>query len=132
MSPLIQPDLSTAIDMGPIEAGTYPAEIKNVEAKLSKKQNPMLELDIDVTVKSGEKPRSRKAFLVITGEGAYNFGQLLRATHFDDLAEKYATPGGEKPPFDSDQLKGQKLNVIIDHQIYNGEKRDFIKSFLRA
>lgn len=128
--PLIQPDLSTAIDMGPIDPNTYPAEIKKVEYKMSKKNNPMLELDVDVEVNG--KPRTRKAFLVITGEGAYNFGQLLRACHFDQLAEAYSQPGGEKPAFDTDQLQGQKVNVVIDHQVFNGEKRDFIKSFLRA
>lgn len=133
MSPLIQPDLSDADSFGPIEPGTYQAKIESVEAKQSGKGNPMIVPKFVIDVEG--KPRKRNSYLVITGEGAYGFSQLLRACHFDDLAAKYgdrSTPLGEKPPFNTDDLIGQELQVVIDTQIYNGEKRDTIKNYLRA
>src|ERR1051325_155613 len=42
MSPIINPDTSSAVDMSPIEPGTYPAKCTNVEFGLSKKGNPMI------------------------------------------------------------------------------------------
>lgn len=132
MSPLIQPDLSDADAFGPIEPGTYPAKIESVEAKQSNKGNPMIVPKFVINVEG--KDRKRNAYLVIQGEGAYGFSQLLRACHFDQLADIYgnrSVPLNEKPPFNTDDLVGQELQVVIDTQIYNGEKRDQIKNYLR-
>lgn len=133
MSPLIKPDLSDADSFGPIEPGTYDAKIESVEYKQSGKGNPMIVPKFVVTVDG--KQRKRNAYLVIVGEGAYGFSQLLRACHFDELAAAYgdrSMPLDQKPEFNTDDLVGQELQVIIDHQIYNGEKRDQIKNYLRA
>lgn len=132
MSPLIKPDLSDADSFGPIEPGTYPAKIESVEAKSSGKGNPMIVPKFAIEVDG--KTRKRNAYLVIVGEGAYGFSQLLRACHFDDIANKYADKSialADKPEFNTDDLQGQELMVVIDHQIYNGEKRDTIKNYLR-
>ena len=117
--------------MSPIEPGTYPAKCTNVEFGLSKKGNPMITPTIEVIVNG--KARTRKAFLVTSGEGAMGFDQLLRACGFEDLADKYRDPSVQpKPDFDTDQLIGQEFEVVIDQQLYEGQKRDFIQTYLKG
>lgn len=129
--PIVNPDTSNISDQGPIDAGTYSAKITEVEYKTSKSSgNPMIVPKIAVMVDG--KARPRQAYLVITGEGAYGFDQLLRATGFDDVADKYKAKGGEKPDFDTDDLIGQEFMVVIEADTYNGQLRDKIKSFLKA
>jgi len=133
MSPLIKPDLTDADSFGPIEPGTYPAKIESVEFKQSGKGNPMIVPKFAIAV--GDKVRKRNSYLVIAGEGAYGFSQLLRATHFDELAQAYGDKSislADKPEFNTDDLIGQELMVVLDHQLYNGEMRDTIKNYLRA
>ena len=127
--PLIQPDTSQAGDFGPIPPNTYPAKINDVEVTTSKSGgNPMIVAHMEVMVDG--KPRTRKAYLVITGEGAYGFDQLLRATGFEKEADAYKE--GKGAAFDSDLLKGQSLNVVIESDTYNNQLRDKIQSFLKA
>lgn len=131
--PIIKPDTSNAVSMENIEEGTYPAQIESVEFKTSGKGNPMIVPSFNITV--GGNVRKRKAYLVINGEGAYGFEQLLRACHFDELADAYgdkSIAAADKPDFNTDDLVGQTLNVIIGHQLYNGEMRDYVKSYLKA
>lgn len=130
--PIIQPDTSGAIDMGPIEPGTYPAKIVDVPFQMSAKNNPMIVPKFEINV-DGKKPRVRQAFLVISGPGSFNFDQLLRACHFDELADKYKDPNVANPDFDTDQLVGQELQVIIDSRLdEKNNLRDDIKGFLKA
>lgn len=132
MSPLIKPDLTDADSFGPIEPGTYPAKIEQVDYKTSGKGNPMIVPKFAIEVNG--KVRKRNAYLVIVGEGAYGFSQLLRAAHFDELAQAYgdkSIPLDQKPEFNTDDLVGQEVMVVIDHQLYNGEMRDTIKNYLR-
>lgn len=129
--PIINPDTSNISDQGAIDPGTYPAKITEVEYKTSKSSgNPMIVPKFAVTVDGKERPRS--AFLVITGEGAYGFDQLLRACGFDEMADKYKAKDGDKPDFDTDELIGQELMVVIESDTYNGQLRDKIKSYLKA
>lgn len=134
MSPLIKPDLSNASDFTNLDPNTYPAKIVGCEYQMSKKENPMIVPEFEITVPGTDKRAKRKAYLVISGEGAYGFGQLLRATNFDQLAAAYSNkeiPLSEKPEFNTDDLIGQELNVVIDHQMYNGQPRDYIKTYLK-
>lgn len=129
--PIVNPDTSNAAGMEPIEPGTYPARITEVDYKTSKSSgNPMIVPKFVITVDG--KERTRQAYLVITGEGAFNFDQLLRACGFEDLADQFKSKDGPKPDFDTDDLIGQELNVVIESDVYNGALRDKIKSFLRA
>lgn len=128
--PLINPDTSQALEMGAIEPGTYPGKITAVDYGKSKSGNNMITVSIEVMVEG--KPRPRKAYHVISGEGSYGFDQLLRATGFADLADAYKDPTQENPPFDTDSLLGQEFMVVVDSQIYNGEKRDQIKTYLKS
>ncbi len=131
--PLIKPDTSQAQEMTNIDPGTYPAKVLNCDFQNSKQGNPMIVPNFEIQV--GDATKKRKAFLVINGEGAYGFGQLLRACHFDELADVYANksvPLAEKPDFNTDDLVGQELMVVIDHQMYQGQPRDYIKTYLRA
>jgi len=128
--PVIQPDTSAAQSMEAIEPGTYFAKIISCEFKVSKQGNPMIVPKFDITVDG--KPRSRQSYLVVTGEGAFGFDQLLRACGFQQLADQYRDPNQPNPPFDTDSLVGQELNVTISTEIYNGEKRDAIKGYLKA
>lgn len=132
MSPIINPDTSNMTDMGPIAAGTYPAEITKVDYETSKSSgNPMIVPTFGVEVDG--KARPRKAYLVISGEGAYGFDQLLRSCGFHQLADQYKDKSvNPKPDFDTDALIGQRVNVVIEPDTYNGQLRDRIKSFLPA
>lgn len=129
--PIITPDTSNISEQTPIDAGTYPAKITAVDYKTSKSSgNPMIVPTFEVSVEGKARPRS--AYLVITGEGAYGFDQLLRACGFEEMADKYKQKGGEKPDFDTDELIGQELMVVIESDTYNGQLRDKIKSYLKA
>ena len=128
--PIIQPDTSLAQDMGAIEPGTYPGKILEVEYKTSSKGSPMIVPKVEVNV--GGKMRTRTAYVVVTGAGAYGFDQLLRACGFEDIADQYRDPSQANPPFDTDQLIGQEVQVRIDNELYNGNMRDSIKSWAKA
>lgn len=127
--PLINPDTSEA--SGAIEAGTYPAKITKVETGTSKSSgNPMIIVHLDVTVNGKVRPRT--TYCVITGEGAFGFDQLLRATGFESVADQYKQKNGEKPAFNTDDLEGQELNVVVEPDTYNGQLRDRVQSYLKA
>lgn len=129
--PIITPDTSSQLEFKPLDPGTYPARIAAVEYGLSKSSgNPMLTVNVELNVEGRTVPR--KAFLVITGEGSYGFDQLLRACRMDQLADAYKDKSAEKPPFDTDELVGQEVSVIVEHETYNNQLRDRIKAFLRA
>lgn len=125
--PIINPDL-TEVTSGVIEPGTYKAKIDAVEFKTAKSSgNPMIVVDFSVHVKDLEY--TRKAYLVITGAGAFNFEQLLRATHFDEVADKLKA--GEKIDFNTDDLVGQELNVVVEADSYNGQLTDKVRSYIK-
>lgn len=127
--PLISPDTSQAADFGPIEPGTYPAKITEVESTTSKSSgNPMIVVHLDINVNG--KSRIRKAYLVITGEGAYGLDQLLRAVGFESDADNFKN--GKGGSFDTDNLVGQDVNVVIESDTYQGQMRDRVQSFLKA
>src|SRR5687768_6997978 len=129
--PLINPDTSAASEQSAIPPNTYKAKIVDVAFEHAKSSgNPMIVPKFEVDVEGKKRPR--KAYLVITGEGAYGFDQLLRATGFDEVADKYKAKEGDKPEFNTDDLIGQELNVVIEADTYNGQLRDKIKSFLKA
>jgi len=128
MSPVIQPDTSEAEDLTPIEPGTYKARIVSGASQLSaEKKQPMFVPTFKITVDG--KERTRKAYIPVTGAGAFGFDQILRAVGEVELAEKFkANPG--QVPFDTDMLNNRELNVVIGTQIYNGQPRDLIQSYL--
>jgi len=128
--PMIQPDTSAATEMQAIAPGTYAGKILKVDYGMSAKGNPMLTITYELQVDG--KARVRKGYHVITGEGAYGFDNLLRSTGFDAIADQYKAKDGEKPSFDTDDLIGKELQIVIDSQLYNNELRDQIKSFLKA
>lgn len=130
--PLINPDTSEAQDMAAIEPGTYPARIDgSPEYKASAKGTPMIVPNLKIKV--GDKERTRKAYVVISGPGAFNFDQLLRACNLDSLADQYKDPSVQpKPAFDTDVLAGQEIQVTIDSEMYEGQLRDRVKGFMKA
>lgn len=129
--PVVNPDTSQAVEMTAIPPGTYQAKIVDCTFETSKSGgNPMIVPKFEVMVDG--KVRTRKAYLVITGEGAYGFDSLLRATGFTDIADQFKVEGGEKPGFDTDQLIGQEVNLVIEADTYNNQLRDKIKSYLRV
>jgi hypothetical protein len=130
--PIVNPDTSNISEQGPIDPGTYKAKIVGVDFQTSKSSgNPMIVPNLEVDVNG--KMRPRKTWLVITGEGAYGFDNLLRACGFDEIADQFRDPAVQpKPDFDTDQLIGQEVNVVIEPDTYNGQLRDKVRSFLRA
>ncbi len=147
--PVLKPDLTEMVDLSPIAPGTYKAKITEAPTKQSKGDSAkgkksvwMVVPKFEITVDGADKPRTRTAYLPVEGAGTYGFDQLLRACHFDDLADQYKDPSQPNPDFDTDQLIGQELQVVIDSEIYQptdgagnpqGEPRlqDKIKTFLK-
>ena len=109
---------------------------RETEAGKSKAGNSKIMPKFEVTVDG--KKRTRTAHLVISGEGSMGFDQLLRACHMNDLADAYRDKSvTNKPPFDTDTLRGQELQVVIEENLYKPEggveqKRDQITGFLRS
>lgn len=124
--PIIEPDLSEV--SGPLEPGTYQAKIVSCDAQTSKSGNPMLKVGFEIDVE--DKTVKRTSYPVTSGPGAFNFEQLLRACNFDEVANQLKD--GQKIRFDTDDLIGQELNVVIEAAIYNDAPTDQIKSYIRA
>lgn len=132
MSPLLNPDTSEQLDLSPIAAGTYPCKIVKTEIGTSKTSgNPKVVAHLEVEVNG--KPRPRQAHMVISGKGSGTFDGCLRSCGFVAEADAFKDPSVQpKPQFDSDQLVGKACLVIIEEQIYEGNKSDQIKGFLPA
>ncbi len=124
--PVIQPDLS---QVGPIEPGTYKAKISKCEVKQSKAGNSMIVPTFEIEV-DGEV-RNRQAYLVTEGSGAYGFGQLLRACGFGEIVDQYEDKDAENPAFDTDELIGSVLNVVVEENMYEDQMRDQITTYLK-
>ena len=132
MSPVINPNTADMEDLSSTEPGTYSARISEVATQNSKESGtPMVVPKFKIDV-GGGKIKTRKAYVCITGPGSGSFDQLLRACHFDSLADQYADPDQENPPFDTDQLIDQELLVVIGNEDYEGETRDRIQRYLPA
>jgi hypothetical protein len=125
--PLIQPDLSEIPK--PIEPGTYSAKIQAVELGTSKSGNP--KLVIKIAVNENGKEHNRELHMPYQGKGASGFGQLLRAVHMGDLAERLAS-GGSGISFNTDDLIGQAFNAVVEQELYNGQPQDKIIGYLPA
>jgi hypothetical protein len=135
--PILTPDTSEAEDFStPIDPGTYPAHIVACESGKSKAGNDKIVPKFKIKVGDGE--RTRKAHLVITGEGAMGFDQLLRATRMGELADAYRDKALKtKPPFNTDSLIGKSVMVVIGPNIYKNDsgvevKGDSIDGYLPA
>lgn len=124
--PIIIPDTSEVKSIEPLEPGVYPGKITAVEFKTSKSGNPMIVPTVEITHDGAT--RTRNAYLVITGEGAYGFDSLLRACGYGDYADRLRE--GSKEPFDTDTLIGLELNVQVEQEAYNGQMRDNVRGFL--
>lgn len=144
--PIINPDTSEAIDLTTIEAGTYHAKITEAPTQHSKGEGGKVKVLMVVpkfAITVNGKERSRKAYLPCEGDGSAGFDQLLRAVHMDELADVYKDPAQANPPFDTDVLINQELELVIDNEYFQKkdpagnpigqpELRDKIKSFLKA
>lgn len=126
---VIQPRTKDMVDMSPIEPGTYPAAVTSAEAQTSKAGNSMVVVSIAVQVDEGKDPRPRTAYLAIEGKGTWGFDQFLRAIHMDEIADKLKE--GEDVPIDTDAFIGQELNVVMSEQLYEGQVRDQIQTYLK-
>ena len=125
--PVIKPDL-TEVNK-PIEPGTYEANLTGpIDLATSKAGNPMLVIKLGVQVNGKTVPRTLRQ--VVTGAGAFGFEQLLRACKFGDLADDLRRGG--HPDFDTDKLIGQKLQVVVEADTYNGQITDKITGYLPA
>jgi hypothetical protein len=126
---IVEPDFSEALDMSPIDEGTYPARLIAGKMTMSKggpgkESVPLFEAVVQLNV-SG-KNRERNVYLVTKGKGAGGFQQLLRAVGRDDLA-------GGGVAFDTDELLNIDFFAVVTKQQegqYAG--RDQVTSFLKA
>lgn len=70
--PVVQPDFSEAIDLSPIDEGTYPAKMSVIKLTTSKaKGEPMLECTCVMQVHG--KPRERNTWMLTQGKGSGSF-----------------------------------------------------------
>jgi len=122
MSPVLTPDTSEAEDFStPIAPGTYKARIESCDAGKSGKGND--KIMPTMKVKEGDKTRTRTTHLVISGAGSSGFDEILRACHFDKLADQYKDKNLKtKPPFDTNSLVGQELLVVVEADLYTPAK----------
>lgn len=131
---MLTPDTAEGVDLlAPIEPGTYPATITAAVPATSKKGGSMLQVKVDIDVKG--KTKKRTGYVMVSGPGAASFDQLLRATHFDQLADEYKDPTVQpKKDFDEQDLVNQSVMVVIDQQLnqQDNSMRDNIKSWLKA
>lgn len=125
--PIINPDTSEVKELLPLEPGVYPATIAATEFKTSKAGNPMLVVTFEIL--HDDVVRKRNSYMVITGEGAYNFDSLLRAVGLDDYADRLKA--GSKEPFDTDTLHGLELMVQVEQEAYQGRMVDSVRGFLK-
>lgn len=125
--PEILPDLSE-VQSNVIEKGSYEATIKTVTPGTSKTGNAKVDVEFEIMVGGNAVPRT--ASVPTGGKGAFRFAQLLRATNFGPVADKLSK--GERTPFNTDDLEGQRLTVVIDHEMWNDEPRDKIEKFVKA
>ena len=123
MSPVIQPDFSEALDLSPIEPGTYPAKVIHFKPGVSKKGNPQLEGDVELVV--DRKTRGRKVWWNTTGKGSGSLQQYLRAIGRVDLT----APGSS---FDPDEIINVEFLAIVDSTEFEGQTRDQIVNCLKA
>ncbi len=141
---ILQPDLTEALDMSSIDEGTYKGKITEAKPETAKSEKKTQMCVVKVELEVNGTKRVRKAYLPVAGEGAGGFDNLLRACHLDDLADQYKDKSvNPKPSFDTDQLVGQEVQVIISPELYqrkdqagnnvgDPEVRDRIKGFLKA
>ena len=133
---VIQPNTADMVSLAPMPVGTWRASIVACRTGISKeKKTPMIIPKFLVSYvsddgKSGTK--EREAWIVTEGPGSFNFDQLLRAVNMDELADQYADENQAGPAFDTDTLIGQELNVMVDHQDYQGSIRDTINGYLKV
>jgi hypothetical protein len=127
--PILRPDLTEVQEFKAIRpAGPYRASIKNVVAGMSKTGNPKIIVSLEIDV-HGEIFK-RDAHLAISGKGAFNFEQLLRAAGFGAVADAYKATDGPRPDFDSDNLIGKDVIVVVEEAIYNDRPSDNINGYL--
>lgn len=124
--PLIKPDLSET--SGVKEPGTYQAKIVSADPGVSGAGNPKIILKMAMQYEGKEV--NYTAHVPTAGKGAFVFENLLRATHFDDVAN--ALRRREDVAFDTDNLIGQELLVVIENTEQDGQTRDQVKTYLKA
>ncbi len=131
MCAVIQPRTQDMIDMTPIDPGTYPATVTKAEPGTGKaKGTPLLVVDFAVNVPDRSEPCPRTSYMPTEGKGTWGFDQFLRAVNMEEIADQLKE--GQDVPIDTDVFVGQELQVVIDHQEYQGTMRDTITTYLKA
>jgi hypothetical protein len=138
--PVIQPDTSEMTDFEASVPNPYRARIKSVEIVESKEINkntgkktpgikPAFEFRAPRLADREERDVTRTAWLATSGKGTFGYDQLLRCTGFASVADATkANPG--KVAFDTDDLIGKEVVVVVTTGEYNGKNQDNIQSFL--
>jgi len=126
--PEIVPNLSE-VSSNIIDVGTYPAKVNTVTQGTAKSSGNA-KLDVECTITVGEKEFKRTVSIPIAGAGAFRYLQFLKATGFGEAADKLKR--GERAPVQTEDLEGQAVSVVIEHEMWNDEPRDKITKFLKA
>jgi len=138
--PVIQPDVSEMTDFQASRPNTYEAVIKEVIGVRSKEPNkntgkytngiqPTFEFKAPRLADAEERLITRRKWLAIDGKGTFSFDQLLRCTGFKEVADSMkASPGSVA--FDTDDLVGKRVQVIVTTVTFEGKLQDDIDSFL--
>lgn len=130
MSPVIRMDLSEAVSFKPVDSGTYPAEVAEIQDTKQSEKATYLPIMLEIT--DGEA-QGRKLFHNImlsgkgAGRGAEELGRLLGEEIDPDALDEFE--------FNSDDLIGAACRIVVTQREYpegSGEMQNDVKKILSA
>lgn len=119
----ITPDFSETAEQELIPIGEYQVMVKGVEPKVSKAGNDMLlwKYEIQGAVGDYEKFNGRWLFdnTMVSGKGAFRLKNTLEAVI------------GEARAFETEEVLGQSVRVVVNHEQYNDQTKAAVVSIAK-
>lgn len=125
MSPIFEIDATDALDLSPLDEGTYEAEVES----FSEIRTGPKSLYTEVTFVVIEEPYAgRKLFqnFSVDGKGSGFFLRFWEKVTGDELDI------GDLHSIDTEDAMGASCKLVVIDDEYEGEKRSKIKTILRA
>ena len=125
--PMVNLDFSNVSNRDPLEPGLYHCRIASAEMGTSSAGNPMIKVTYDVIgdADGNEVPGGRKLWdnLAITEAAMWKIQQVLVACGFE------IPEGGQLPNFDTDELVGCDLGIVVVQDTYQGQVNNKTKAY---
>ena len=123
---MLKPNLGDIVSNDPPVGGPFRGKISRVKDTVSSNNNPML--IVNVEFEDGGIRYEAAGFHVYRGRGAQGFENLLRATHFGDVADRLMK--GEDLEFDEQQLVDQEVQIYVDEYVKGDGKAKSIQKYV--